>query len=308
MQLATAKEIIDCLPTGKTRFYYFKDRYALLLLGLVAGQYVSKQDLRHSRFAKLLDKAVVKDAIRLARGGTLSATDYEAVWPSRYECYFLTLDVWGSNTRDSYYQTSRRGFNLVLQLNFSSKHDEPYKQMVDADDLRPFEFSCHPVAGGDFHTLAWARLDIDLASNEALVEEIQTDWIREAQWARREAAREQGPTFYWGSKANNDRVIRYVDNVLRHHEILWQEAMLSAAVWFLRSELGLKTVFYHTYESGADLKSIRYRLPPRSLYSKLPRRFCFRETSEAPRLLTQNTRSRARLRQIRRAKFFELRL
>ena len=34
MQLTDVQEIIACLPKCKTPFWYFKDRYALLLLGL----------------------------------------------------------------------------------------------------------------------------------------------------------------------------------------------------------------------------------------------------------------------------------
>jgi hypothetical protein len=113
------------------------------------------------------------------------------------------------------FSTSRRGFNLVLQLNFSSRHDEPYRKLVDPDDYRPFELGGHPVAKGALHTLAWSRLDIDLNTGEALIEEIQTDWIREALWERRYAARERGPNYYWGSKLQNYWVIRYVDSILR---------------------------------------------------------------------------------------------
>ena len=131
MQLADVKEIIECLPKGKTRFYYFKDRYALLLLSLATQAETSKRDIRASRFSKLLDKNVVKKVLQQNRGKALSAHDFDALWPIRYECYFLTLGVWGSKKRDSWFQTSRSGFNLVLQLNFSSAHDDPYRDLVD---------------------------------------------------------------------------------------------------------------------------------------------------------------------------------
>jgi len=308
MQLAEAREIIECLPKGKTRFYYFKDRYALLLLSLAAHRCMSKKDLRSSRFARLLDKGVVREALCQCRGRNLAAEDFDAVWPIRYKCYFLTLATWGSKKRDSWYQTSRSGFNLVLQLNFSNEHDEPYKKLVDPNDFRPFEFGGHPVARGSLHTLAWARLDIDLANDEALIEEVQNDWIREARWARRVAAQERGPNYSWGSKVENDRVIRYVDNVLRQHEAIWDEAMLAAAIWFLRCELGVRKIYYHTYESGARLKSIQYSLPPRFLYSRVPRRFCFTETDDVPGFLAKNTRSQARRQRLDQARFFEIRL
>lgn len=125
MQRAELKEIMRCLPRYRTRFYYFKDRYALLLLNLAVNGETSKKELRTSRFAKLLDKSVVRATLAQCRGRALSGQDFAAYWPTRYECYFLSLSVWGSKSR-SWSQTSRKGYNLVLQLNFSSEHDQRY--------------------------------------------------------------------------------------------------------------------------------------------------------------------------------------
>ena len=289
MQLAEIKEIIECLPKGKTRFYYFKDRYALLLLRLAVVGETSKKSLKQSSFANLLDKEIVKKSIGLSRSSALSAETFDSYWPPRYECYFLTLGIWGSRFGD-WNQTSRRGYNLVLQLNFSSKHDDPYRKLVDPEEERPFEFDGHPIAGGSLHTLAWSRLDIDLQRGEALIEEIQTDWIRDALLARRRALHATDKIRFYGTEMQKDRVIRYVDSVLRQHQETWDEAMLSAAIWFLRKELGIKSIFYHTHESGARLKKIRSRLPPRSVYSRLPKRFCFRATAERPGFLPPRAR------------------
>ncbi len=307
MQRAELKEILQYLPRYRTRFYYFRDRYALLLLNLAVTKKTSKKELKNTQFAKLLEKSVVKAVLSQCRGRAVSGQDFDAHWPSRYECYYLTLGVWGS--RNGYLaQTSRKGYNLVLQLNFSSKHDEPYRKLVDPEDDRPFEFGGHPVATSPLHTLAWSRLDIDLDRGEALIEEIQNDWIREALWARRMAARDRGPDYFWGSKLQNDWVIRYVDSVLRQYEATWDEAMLSATLWFLRKEIGIKKIYYHTHETGAALKKISGSLPPRSLYTKLPRKFCFTETREAPELLSGKTRSVAMKKLLGRARFHSLEL
>ncbi|MEM7503978.1 MAG: hypothetical protein AAF417_18190 [Pseudomonadota bacterium] len=140
------------------------------------------------------------------------------------------------------------------------------------------------------NTLAWARLDIDLERGEALIEEIQTDWIRKALFARRRALRARNMFRVFGVPMQKHRVIRYVDSTLRRHEETWDEAMLSATIWFLRRELGIKTIYYHTYESGARIKNISFRLPPRSIYSKLPKRFCFRATDQRPGFLPGKVR------------------
>lgn len=308
MQRDELKEILQCLPEYRTRFYYFRDRYALLLLRLAISNEVSKQDIKKTPFSKLLDKAVVQAALDRHRDQLLSADHFDAYWPVNYECFYLTLGAWGSRRANNFLQTSRKGFNLVLQMNFSSKHDVPYRKLVDPDDYRPFEFGGHPVAKGSLHTLAWSRLDLDLSTGEALIEEIQNDWIREALWARRYASRQRGPNYYWGSKLQNDWVIRYVDTVLHRYERIWDEAILAATLWFLREEIGVRKVFYHTHESGAKLKKISHRLPPRSLYTKLPKRFCFGETDEVPGLLKKNVRSAARLKMLEQARFRSLTL
>ena len=76
--------------------------------------------------------------------------------------------------------------------------------------------------------------------------------------------------------------MEYFQQALRPHLKMWDEATLFAAVWFIRYELGIKKIFYHTYEGGNLLKGLEGWPPPRSLYTKLPRKFCFQETSETP--------------------------
>ena len=289
------------------RFDYFKDRYALLLLQLAFEDGVSKRDIRASSFAQLLDKAVVKQLLSLFGGKAVSADDYDWCWPQDVQCYHLTLGTWNGND-SSWNQTSRQGFNLVLQLNFSNQHDAAYRRLVDPANERPFEFFGHPIAKRR-HTLAWARMDIDLDRGEALIEEIQNDWLREARWAYREAMRDGESCFFWNSEIRSEDVIRYVTDVLCDYETTWDEAMLAATLWFLRRELGIRKIYYHTHETGAAMKRIVYRrLPPRSLYTRLPRKFCFEETGDAPAFIRRKSRSLVTRRKLSDARFHSLEL
>ncbi|MFK7889130.1 MAG: hypothetical protein AB8G16_19920 [Gammaproteobacteria bacterium] len=298
-------EIIECLPKGKTPFYYHKDRYALLLLKLATEGIVTKRDISGGRFGQLLSKRVVKDVLGLCGDGKISAEHFDALWPLRYECYFLTLGRWGSRSR-TWDQTSRAGQNLVLQLNFSSEHDDPYRKLVDPEDERPFEYSGHPIARPPLHTLAWSRLDIDLDSGVALIEEIQNDWVRKALWRRRWV------TGYLTDKAPSEerlkarRFLMYLESVLKRHTAMWDEAMLSATIWFLREELGIRRIFYHTHESGSVFKSIICGKPPRSIYTVLPRKFCFIQTDERPEFLQEKRKTRAARQRVANARFFEM--
>lgn len=303
MNISEAMEIIDCLPRGRTRFYYFKDRYALLLLSLAARHAaLTKSELRRSRFAQLLDKPLVKSALGGCGKDRLSSTVFEAHWPDSYECYLLTLDVWGSRY-PRWDQTTRRGHNLVLQLNFSSEHDDQYRKLIGPENYHPFETTSHPIARGNLRTLAWSRMDIDLASGEALIEEIQTDWIRYARLARQRAERARNTVNCFGLRIARDSLIRYFDSTLSAHARHWDEAMLSATVWFLREELGIRCIYYHTHESGAALKRIRFRLPPQSLYTRLPRKFCFAPTERRPVFLPSRAKHASKRRILEQARF-----
>lgn len=302
MQKEEINEILACLPEGKTHYYYFKDRYALQLLGWIAGDGVPKQAIKQSPYAKLLNKPVVSEA--LAQTGTTLISDrmLQAYWPPRPECYLLTLGTWGGD-HISMSQTSRRGHNLVLQLNFSSGHNRAYRELI-APEFRPFECRTHPIAREGYLTLAWARIDLNLEDGEALIEEIQNDWIRNAlgcqsrvEWLERSEhpVPRLRKKYLEEMKLTSEAMAHYIDTSLRPHMELWDEAMLSAAVWFLKEEIGIDRIFYHTFESGARLKRITGTLPPRSLYTKLPKKLCFTETSQVPQFLQRDlTRGKKR--------------
>ena len=176
------KEIIQCLGDERTLYHYFKDRYALMLLSYIIGNGLPVRDLKNSRFGRLIQKPLLKPIIGEAGSGTLMHRHIGSLWPANYETYRLTLGTWGGHAgwQRFYNQTSRPGFNLVLQLNFSTRHNRRYHQMIRPGEIHPFESQSHPIAGNGEHTLAWARIDLSMATGEALIEEIQTDWLRMA--------------------------------------------------------------------------------------------------------------------------------
>lgn len=278
MKLKEVNQIIRRLPKGRTLFYYFRNRYSLMLLSYLVGNGMEKEEVKSSAFGKLLSKPIVREAVANHGKRFLTSEVFESAWPGDPECYLLTLGRWGGRPTLYGYQTSRAGFNLVLQLNFCSRHNRQYRSLIKPEGEHPFEAWGHPIARQGFHTLAWSRIDIDVESGCALIEEIQNDWIRMAQW-------------YVERKLGGENARKYLGKVLKPHIAMWDEAMLTATVWFLREEIGIRRIFYHTYESGAQLKHIYGRLPPRSLYTTLPRKFCFQETGERPAFL-RNTRKK----------------
>jgi hypothetical protein len=85
------------------------------------------------------------------------------------------------------------------------------------------------------------------------------------------------------------RFRQYHEKVLQPYAEIWDEAMLAATVQFVRQEPGIRKVYCHTFQSGNRLKHISENRPPESLYTRLPKRFGFRETDAAPQFIG-NTR------------------
>jgi hypothetical protein len=84
---------------------------------------------------------------------------------------------------------------------------------------------------------------------------------------------------------DSQQLDRYIEETLQPHMALWQEAVLAAAIWFLKEEIGISKIYYHTFEFGCKLKRISGNRPPQSLYTRLPSRFCFEKTDCAPEFL-----------------------
>jgi hypothetical protein len=289
---------MDCLHTGRIKFYYFKDRYALMLLSYIVGEGKAIRDVKESRFGRLIQKPMVQKIIKAAGDGRMTAGTLDSVWPEAYHCYRLTHGIWGDCDRHArfYNQTSRPGWNLVLQLNFSGRHNSAYYRMLKPRKPHPFHSYSHPIAGKGEHTLAWARIDMDLNTDEALIEEIQTDWIRKAIWSKKylaafEKSSSSKPRYIPGYVKNlgcDSRALsQYLEETLKPHMRIWDEAMLASALWFLKEEIGIGKIYYHTFTFGCQMKRITGSRPPRSLYTKLPDRFCFKKTNLAPSFLMQ---------------------
>jgi len=72
--------------------------------------------------------------------------------------------------------------------------DRQFRRLMAPVTNCAFNGYSHPVLGSKERryfreTLAWARLDVDLESGQALVEEIQSDWVRRVKDAERRLKR-----------------------------------------------------------------------------------------------------------------------
>ena len=287
MDIRDANEIIACLPKERTVYRYCNDEYAAQLLAPKLGASgLPVREIRASRWGRLLDRKPVAAVLKHCGAAVLCDHHLLGMPRENDRSYVLTLGLWGWRRGDrGYYQTSRAGVNLVLQVNFDRGHDRTYRRMVRPVSKRDLNQSSHPVCKRGRTTMAWVRLDIDLAGGQALIEEVQTDWLRGAGWARSSAIRAikagRPDAVIWDIAAAS-RLKPYCDYVLERHAGDWAEVALSAAIEFLVREIGITQIWYHDSDTGARLKKIGWSKPPRSLYTSLPRRFCLERTSQAP--------------------------
>ncbi len=301
MEASLVDEVLACLADERSLFQYFPDRYALALLEKSLKQLGQEEQdiaaIRKGPYGKLMHRPVVKQLLSEQGSGRLSTWDLYRVWPQKQYNYVLGLGRWGSKKDYRWDQMSRPGENLVLQLNFNRAHDQQFDRALGMDK-REFNGWYHPTARNGRCTLAWARLDFDLNSGQALIEEMQTDWLRDVQslYKRYLSAvkREDKSFYFWGYKLSVDKAESYCKQTLAEHRI-WQEAMLMATLEFLWQEIGIHDVYYHSYETGKALKNINYDGPPRSLYSDLPKRFCFQLQDQGPEWIEQCKPARKRL-------------
>lgn len=256
------------LPRGRTLFYYFRDRYALLQLEHLARDGATIGELKKTGLSGLLSRPVVRDSLARCGSGRLDLSVLQAAWPPPVWAYRLSIGRWPQaqcKWERWWHQMARPGVNLVLQMNFAMSDQRRIAQIAGWDDLRGWQ--SHPIAPAPEATLAWARLDIDWRRGECLIEELQSDWTRKTKVYKSPAA----------------------DESLEHHRRLWPEAMLAATIQFCRSELEIERIFLYDHQTGNRYKGFDVRhtsdCPPRSLYTDLPRRFCFRRTHNGPQVL-----------------------
>ena len=283
-------------------FDYYTDREAAWLLAQHMGDAANVRDLKAGRLARHLDRALLRPlvaqsggvmrradvlalayadrALRLPDVGAAASAALAGICESDWHDFELTFDHWED------LQVTRQAANLVVQMGFPSDHAALLGRYFREDVRRKFEESCHPVRTDGRPTLAWARLDIDIATGEALIEEVQSDWLRYVTLERQDLE--------YSAPRSRDLIATraYEQALLARYAKLWPRALMLAVLMLLRDRLALRTVWMHTPALGMVLKRIWGSGPPRSLYSALPRSFGFEATREVPAFLTVTDRRR----------------
>lgn len=313
MEIKETQEIIDCLAGERTIYRYHKDKYAFDTLRHLVGSKpsIDVRALRSSPFVKLLQKQRIKAFLRECGDGLITKDRLNNVFEYDNIFYTLTIDGWSGDKKAVWDQVSRPGSNLVLQLNLTESEARSIKALL-GEHPNAFYGFCHPLSRRKPATLAWARIDCDFNDNQALIEEVQSDLIRALNYliGRAERQKQKGNKTmrYWGSEIDVEHTLKLCKPIYETHKNIWQEAMLNATQWFIRYELGIETIFYHSFDTGCLLKDIECSKPPKSLYSDLPTRFCYQKTTRAPEFLLRETRPKRRLKKAKNPWWFKAEL
>ncbi|NRB38083.1 MAG: hypothetical protein HRU20_06395 [Pseudomonadales bacterium] len=313
MKKELVEEVMHCLGDERKVFYFYKNRYCIdHLLHEMHRQKTAAlniQQIKQSKHERLLHKPILQDIKAHAGDGFIHKEQLQCCAANKTLFPFvLGLSSWGTGRRGGD-QTTRNQANLVLQLNFSNQHDAVYQSLVkprkDGDNEGPFEYSGHPIAGGKRNTLAWVRMDIDFDTNEVLIEEVQMDWLRYVDRSlrrikmRRRRHEKAKPSDAWfGINGSYENLETYIDDVVTPYRAIWAEAALTAAIDFIRSELGISTIYYHSLDTGKKMKAVPGS-PPRSIYTDLPKKFGFVKTNVAPEMVMNDKFARRCLKKVK---------
>lgn len=277
-----------------TRLGKFLDRPAVRPIVAACGGVLAPDDLRP---AALPEKhALTPDLSRAAEAGLTAA------FAQPWQDFEMTLTAWGTQAHNfNWSQMSRRGGNLVLQMGFPSDHGALMGRYLGAKPRKEYEYTAHPIRQTGRPTLAWARLDIDLERGEALIEEVQSDWLRFV----REDVMHLDRHY---PRSRELRVKQAYEAELRsRYGKVWPKAMLLATLRLLAEDLGIRSIWMHQPEAGYALKGIWGQAPPVSLYTALPKSFGFLPTDTPPQMLRlTKRRSRKRLNRVTAPHFWRI--
>lgn len=277
-------------------YYYYKDKYLVdSLLEKMNDSQISVNELKSGLASRLLQKQWFKSAILSKSGGSkVRREDIEHFWPQGTLAFDVQVSHWGEDPKkhqkDKWLQTSRSGYNLVLQINLNQEHFEVYNSW-----LKPrwhgegiFNCTCHPVSEKRI-TLGWIRIDLDFETNELLIEEIQTDWLRDlASLAKNLKTNEASKH---KSILKSDGIDGSIDNFWKYYDYMqpiakiWDELAASVAIWFAKTELQIQNIYMHSFESCLLFKDQYNSKPPRSIYTKLPKKMGFVMCESVPEFL-----------------------
>ena len=318
MKREDVNEVLSCLGDDRRVLHYFKDRYCLDLIDFEMKRQGTEalrvSELKGGPLSRFSNKPIVAQALKDCGNGKFARYDLQKAYPVERIPFVLNLAGWGDGNRYRD-QTTRNQCNLVLQVNFDGGHVKEYNRRIKPDDdYGPFEFWGHPVIEGKRKTLAWVRMDVDFDTGEVLIEEVQSDWLRNAEraLARVKFRRVTRPSIkpndvISGIHGRYEDLEYYVERSLKPYREVWAEASMLAAIKFIREDLGVSTIYYHSFETGKKIKRV-CGSPPRSMYTQLPKTFGFDLTEQAPDFLSADKFARRCIKAVKNPRWFRLRV
>lgn len=289
-------EVLYCLSEERQVYHYFKDKYCQFLLQQYITKSIKIQDLKQGPWRHLCQKPTVKTWLSTLGQKHIEPDQIKSMWSQQLHHFTLTLGSWGGDCPE-WQQTCRKGYNLVLQMNFTQSHDRRYQRMI-AQEQELFSCWGHPTHDHK-KTMAWARLDISEDFSEVLIEELQNDWLRYAKgiYDKLKTAHDQHRIDNYGLRHWHMFEAYYLEYIVPLQKI-WDEAMLCATIEYVNQSLGIKHIYLYEHATGIALKNMDEWHPPKSLYSQLPKKFGFQLTQSAPTFIQEDGYAARKLKKI----------
>lgn len=268
------KEHTDKFPSFT---YTPKDRYLNQLQKLLPIS-VKKLKLEHASLA-----AGLNDLIAFSKGKDLNekiVSKYrESLHPEEFPVIYQTWDGM-QRSIDNLNSKPTKKDQLVLIVDIGKKLD-----ITDNTPLLMLFRKINEVSKQSSHPstpdmMGWARLEIDPNGEYILVDEIQSDHLGAIHSLKNDLSddvvkiRETIKNNYQLSDEQFKVVLNDYYNLVKDFPQIANQAITKFA-----KENGFKKIYWHTYESGKELKKNE---PPKSLYTKLPKEHFYNETEKGP--------------------------
>ena len=238
---------------------------------------MSVKDMK-SKLPLLFNKS--NELITFAKGGIITTDvvdQYEKTLPA--DDYQLGYSTWHGMQRSI---RSAKG-QLVINI----KAGPEFKEKIDKDPVILDLFnkintiskqSGHPSATNQ---IGWARLELDPEKQFILVDEIQTDHMNAAFKIKSETGYGELVNVRAGLKKQYDLNDEEFNEKLNKFLSLLKDFpdVATEAISEFARKNGFKKIFWHTFESGKELKGNN---PPKSLYTTVPKENLFKPTDDKP--------------------------
>ncbi len=242
---------------------------------------IKKLKLQHPQIA-----AGLNDLISFSKGKDLTqemVLDYrESLNPEEFPVEYMTWDGLQRSTDNLSVKPKKDQLVLIIDASKNinkilfHSDNQPLRWLFDNTNSAS-EQGGHPSTT---NSIGWARLELDPHNEYILVDEIQSDHLNSSHTLKTNMSNE-AESVRGKIKEQFQLTDEQLKNVLNEYYNLLKDfpQIVNQAITRFAKDNGFTKIYWHTYESGKELKQ---NDPPKSLYTKLPKEHGYNETENRP--------------------------